>query len=212
MIILGHSIANGVGAADTTYALAPVPGAVEFRNNGSARVTYPDAAGAGSDPGVTPGWAQYLDSLGGGTLIRRAANGALLSQIETQFLPNSIEDCTALGLDRDEVDAVVVMVGENDSQAGESTPFAARVAQTCEIAEAAYPNARVILQRIVTTDAGGYPEYAAVDAAIVAAVAARSTRAASSAAGITTQDTVHYSLAGYAVAWANQIAAYTAAG
>lgn len=208
---MGHSIANGVGDDDPTYGGAAVPAGVTFRNNGSTLANYPDNAGAGSDPGVVPYWATALAAAGSGrTIIRQAANGAILSQIETQFLPGAIDDCRTLGVDRDQVDCVVIMIGENDSQAGESAPFAARIEQSVTMVEYAFPNARIVLQRIVTTNSGTYPEYATVDAAIVTCAGSKASRAASSASGVATMDTVHYTVAGYAQAGTNQIAAYGA--
>jgi hypothetical protein len=204
-VILGHSIANGVGADDTVYGGAAVPGGITLRNNGTTTATYPDNAGTGSDPGVVPYWAAHMVS---GTIIRRATNGQILSGIEVTELPGAISDCIALGVSRDNVDAVILMIGENDSQdAIESAAYAARIAQTADMVERAFPNARVIIQNQASENVS-YSEFAAIRTANAAAVALRSTRGLAAYADITFNDAVHYDLAGYATAAAAQIAAY----
>ena len=203
MLIMGHSIANGVGADDTTFGGAAVRAGITVRNNGSTIATYPDNNGAGSDPGVLPYWVNNVAS--GATVIRRATNGQILGGIETAEIPGAIADCNALGLARTDLDLVVLMIGENDAQAGEGAPFAARIDQTCQLIEQAFPNARIIMQDLRTTDDAAYPERATVTAGLVAAAALKPTRRkVASASGIGLNDAVHYSLAGYATAYANQ--------
>ncbi len=208
VIVLGHSIGNGVGANDATYGGAALPAGITLRDGGTTRATWPDSDGTGPDPGVLP----YLAaSMGSGTIIRRATNGQILGGVETTELPGAIADCTALGVNRDSVQLVVLMIGENDAQNGaESAAYAARIEQTCGLIEAAFPNARIVLQDMVTEDAS-YSEYAAIRQANAAAVAARATRALASRAGIGLSDAVHYSLAGYATAAAAQWSAWQSA-
>ena len=208
IVILGHSIANGVGATDTTYGGASVAAGVTFRDSGTTRATYPSSAGAGPDPGVVPYHAATLAALGGGTIIRRSTNGQILGGVEATELPGSIADCTALGIDRSSVKLVILMIGENDAQdSTEAGAYAARIAQTCDLVERAYPNARVVIQDMATEN-GSYSQYATIRAANSAAAALRSTRAVASYAGIGFNDAVHYSLAGYTTAAAAQWTAY----
>lgn len=206
-MLLGHSIGAGVGATDTVYGGAAVPAGITFRDGGSTLTAWPSSGGAAPDPGVLP----YLAaSMGSGTLIRRATPGQILGGIETTELPGSIADCTALGISRDAVGLVVLMIGENDAQnSTESGAYASRLPQTFALIEAAYPNARIVLQDMVSEDAA-YSEFAAIRSANAAAVALRSTRALASRVGIGLHDAVHYSLAGYATAAAAQWAGWLA--
>lgn len=206
--MLGHSIGNGVGATDTTYGGASVPAGITFRDSGTTRATWPNNSGTGPDPGVLP----YLAaSMGSGTIIRRATNGQILGGVETTELPGAIADCTALGINRDSVQLVVLMIGENDAQdSTKSGAYASRIGQTCNLIEAAFPNARIVLQDMVSEGAS-YSEYAAIRTANATAVAARATRALASRAGIGLSDAVHYSLAGYATAAAAQWSAWQSA-
>lgn len=209
MLIMGHSIANGVGADDTTYGGASIRAGITVRNNGSTITTYPDNNGSGSDPGVLPYWVNNVAA--GATVIRRSTNGQILGGIETTELPGAIADCVALGLARHDLDLVVLMIGENDSQAGEGAPFASRIDQTCQLIENAFPNARIIMQDLRTTDDTAYPERATVSAGLAAAAALKPTRRkVASASGIGLNDAVHYNLAGYATAYANQRAQWDA--
>jgi hypothetical protein len=184
-----------------------VPAGVTVRDGGTTIAAWPSSAGVGPDPGVLP----YLAaSLGAGTLIRRATNGQILAGIETTELPGAVADCAALGIARDAVGLVVVMIGENDAQnVTESGAYAARIAQTFALVEAAFPRARVVWQDMVT-EGGSYPEFAAIRAANVAGVAGRATRGLASRVGIGLHDGVHYTLSGYATAAAAQWAAWLA--
>lgn len=206
--MLGHSIGNGVGANDTTYGGAALPGGITVRDSGANLSAWPDNDGTGPDPGVLP----YLAaSMGSGTIIRRATNGQILGGVETTELPGAIADCTALGVSRDSVQLCVLMIGENDAQnSTESAAYAARIDQTCNLIENAFPNVRIVLQDMVSEDAS-YSEFAAIRTANATAVAARATRALASRAGIGLHDGVHYSLAGYAAAAAAQWAAWQSA-
>lgn len=208
MVIVGHSIANGYGAADGTYGGAAVPVGITLRDAGATAATYPNNAGAGPEPGVLPYWAAEI---GTGTIIRRATNGQILAGLESTELPGLLDDCIALGIDRSTVDLCVLMIGENDSQnSTESDAYTARLDQTCRLYEQAFPQARILIQNQVSEDAS-YAQFAAIRAANAAAAAVNpSRRAVVSHAGITLQDAVHYNLAGYATAAAAQIAAWDA--
>lgn len=205
VVVLGHSIANGVGATDPTYGGASV-GSITFRDGGTTRATWPSNAGTGPDPGVLPYLAAHLAP--GSTLIRRATNGQILAGVESTELVGAVADCVALGIDRALVTMVVLMIGENDAQdVTEATAYAARIAQTFDLVERAFPNARVVKQEMVT-EGVSYAEFGTIRAADLVAVAARSTRVLSPRTGITLHDAVHYDLAGYAVAAAAQWAAW----
>ena len=207
MVVVGHSIGAGVGATDTVYGGAALPGGIVLRDGGSTLTAWPSSGGAAPDPGVLPYLAASMQS---GTIIRRATPGQIVAGIETTELPGTLADCTALGIDRASVGLVIIMIGENDAQTGvESAAYTTRLPQTLDAIERAYPNARVVLQDMVTEDAS-YSEFAAIRAANVAAVALRSSRSLASRAGIGLHDTVHYSLAGYATAAAAQWAGWLA--
>jgi len=207
-LVLGHSIAHGVGATDTVYGGVTLPAGISVRDGGVNLSAWPDSSGTGPDPGVLP----YLAAnMGTGTIIRRATNGQILSGVETTELPNAIADCTALGIDRRDVTLCVLMIGENDAQNGaESAAYAARIGQTCALIEAAFPNVRIVVQNMRTEDAS-YSEFAVIRAANVSAVAARATRALADYTGITLNDAVHYDLAGYATAGSLQWVGWQAA-
>lgn len=208
IVLLGHSIAHGVGATDTTYGGASLPGGIAIRDAGVNLSAYPSSAGTGPDPGVLP----YLAaSLGSGTIIRRAQNGQTLAGLETDQIAAAIGDCIALGIAQTDVQLVILMIGENDSNnASEASAYAARIAQTCDLVELAWPNARIVIQDQRSEDAV-YSEYATIRSANAAAAALRATRRVASYAGIGLHDAVHYSLAGYATAAAAQWAAWVAA-
>jgi lysophospholipase L1-like esterase len=208
MVLLGHSIANGVGANDGVYGGVAIAGTLTVYDAGVAIATWPDANGVGPDPGVMPWWGA---TIGTGTIIRRAANGAILSQIETTFVHESLLDCADAGIHPNEVDLVVLMIGENDAQNGtESLAYSTRLPQTFQLVEAAYPNARVVIQNMVTED-GSYSEFASIRSTNVTTVALKAWRRLSAITDITLQDTVHYDLDGYEQAAINQLAAWTAA-
>lgn len=212
-IIMGHSIANGVAVGgDPTYGGAAVSG-VTLIDNGSVSATYPNNGGTGPDPSVLPYWAA---AMGTGKLFRRSASGAVLAQFETQFLPDVMLDLQANSVKPSEIDAVVMMIGENDAQtSGESGLYTTRIVQTMKLIEAAFPNARILLQDMRSEDAGGYSEFPAIRAANAAVVALNpSTRRLVPYTGIALSDSVHYAYtaSGYALAGELQVAAYQAAG
>jgi lysophospholipase L1-like esterase len=214
VIVAGHSIANGVSVGgDATYGGAAVPAGVTLIDNGSVAANYPNNAGTGPDPSVLPYWA---NNMGTGKLFRRSASGAILSQFETQFLPDVMLDLQANTVKPSAVDAVVMMIGENDAQTGvESAAYTTRLVQVMEILERAFPNARLLLQDMRSEDAGGYSEFPAIRAANAAAVALNPrTRRLVPYTGISLSDTVHYdyTATGYARAGALQWEAYQAAG
>lgn len=208
MVIVGHSIGNGVGADDTTYGGAAIPGTATIRDSGVTLTNYPDNAGAGPDPGVLPYWVADQPLV---KIIRQATNGAILANMETVELPEALADCVALSVARSTVDLVIFMIGENDAQNGtESTAYTTRILQTVLLYEQAFPNARIIIQDMASED-GAYSEFAAIRSANAACAALNPTRRKVAAyAGITLNDAVHYNLAGYATAAAAQIAAWDA--
>jgi lysophospholipase L1-like esterase len=206
MIVLGHSIANGVGANDGVYGGAAISGDLTVYDAGAEIANWPDNNGTGPDPGVLPWWGE---TIGTGTIIRQASNGAVLGQVESTLLPASVVDCAFMAMDRNDIDLVVLMIGENDAQnGGEATAYSTRLEQTCQLVEAAYPNARVVIQDMVTSDAGGYSEFASIRTTNATVAAAKSTRALAARTDITLNDTVHYDLAGYEQAQLNQLAAW----
>lgn len=196
IFVLGHSIANGVGADDTVNGGASLPAGVSFRDGGTNRATWPDSNGTGPDPGILPRLAALAQAAGATTLqiVRRATNGQIVAGIQTTELVGAIQDQLALGCP--DPDLVVLMIGENDAQAGESAAYTTRILVVIDLILQRWPNTRIVLQDAVTSDLAGFPEVASIQAANVAATARAQTEL-SSRAGITTQDTVHYSLAGY---------------
>lgn len=196
IFVLGHSIANGVGADDTVNGGAALPSGVSLRDSGSNLSAWPDSSGLGPDPGILPRLAALAQAAGATTLqiVRRSTNGQIIAGVQTTELVGAIRDQAALGCP--DPDLVVLMIGENDAQSGESAAYATRLPVVIDLILQRWPGTRIVLQDAVTSDLVGYPEVASIQAANVTATARAQTEL-SSRAGITTQDTVHYSLAGY---------------
>lgn len=212
LVLFGHSIGYGVAVGgDATYGGASVPAGITLIDGGSVITSYPNNAGSGPDPGVLPYWANFM---GSGAIIRRATSGAILAQIETQQLISAMSDLVTAGIAPSAVDAVVCMIGENDAQdTTESSAYAARISQVCQVIERAFPNARILWQDMRSEDAS-YSQFAAIRAANAAAVSLGATRRLVPYSGIALSDAVHYAYtaSGYALAGELQVAAYQAAG
>jgi lysophospholipase L1-like esterase len=212
ILVMGDSIANGVGQADPN-AGAALPAGLTFIDGGSVVTTWPSNAGTGPDPGYLPYLVDPILDAGATslTVIRRATNGRILADLEVVELPASTLDCAARGIDRSTVDLVVLSIGENDAQnTTESAAYTARIDQTLELIQLAYPNARIVLNDMVSEDLVGYGQFATIRSANAAAVALRATWDLLPPGGITLQDAVHYNVAGCEVAGAGQWTTYQA--
>ena len=221
-LLSGHSIAQGT-VVDGTYGAATIDS--RTTHPGSTRVRMWDATGtgataalttypAGSAPGcsIAPYLLQAMVDAGQAdpVLFRRAQNGITLQTWLNSYLPALVDDVCRAGFSASQVDLVVICIGENDAQAGESTAFAALLPVAIERVEAAFPRARVLIQEIITTDTGLYPEYAAVGAAEVATVALGQTRSLLENDGVALTDSVHPSVPGYAVLGPRAVTNYLA--
>lgn len=219
-IVSGHSIAQGT-IVDTTYGGQTIDSRTTHPS--STRVRMWDATGtgataalttypAGSAPGcgMTPYVLQAMVDAGqtDPVLFRRAQNGITLQTWANSYLPALVDDVCRAGFSAADVDLFVLEIGENDAQAGEGSPFATLLPVVVARIEAAFPNARVLIAQIITTDTGLYPEYATVNAAEVATAAASPYRRLLTNTSVTLTDSVHPNQAGYAILGARAVTTY----
>lgn len=210
IVILGHSVGQGVGDAASPWAGRGIqPGATVLTGGGTPLTTYQSNAGAGPEAGIMPYLVELVQAAGepNPVIVRRAVSGALVANVQSSQMLNAWLDLQQLGVG--DPDWVIVLIGENDAQdSTESTAYTTRLPAVVDTIEHMWPNARITLHDPPTTDAGGYPEHPVIAAVNRAACELRGTRAIASDAGIDLQDTVHPSSTGYPVLAANLWAAY----
>ena len=192
--IVGHSFADGYGG---TGASTTIPASTTVIVNGTPAAVWPSGT-----PNPNRGIAHEL-AVGllaqGYSAVRiyvRATSGAALTTIRSTNWTNVVRD---MAVDGRKPHLVVVLAGENDMQAGESTAYAALIPTFVGEIETYATGARVLLHDPPTTDLVGYPEQVAVAAAHASVVAARPTRGLITKVGVTLSDTVHPGPAGYDV-------------
>jgi lysophospholipase L1-like esterase len=209
VVILGHSIGQGVGDLASPWAGFGIQPGATVVTGGTTLTAYQANAGVGPDAGIMPYIVGLIQAAGEPRpiLVRRAVSGAIVSQVQSSQMLNAQLDLQALGCG--DPDWVIALIGENDAQdVTESAAYTTRLPAVVDTMEHMWPNARITLHDPPTTHTGGYPEHPTITAVNRATCALRGTRAMASDTGIALQDTVHPSSAGYATLAANLWAAY----
>lgn len=203
MVVLGDSIAEGVGAissGDGSDGLAyggamPVSGVTVYDEQ-VLQATYPDSgAGTGPDPGYLPHIAASFLTAGftSVTIYRRATSGIGLATMRG-LLHTEFAALHAAGV---QPAAVVLAIGTNDANnTSQSAAFDLLLPVVYREIEGIWTRARIIhVEPIAATSAKA--EADVVRASIATHVAARSTRSRIAGAGLPGADTVHPSLQTY---------------
>lgn len=205
IVIMGHSIANGVGQADAVYGGVALPSGVQVRDSGTDLSAWPNNAGAGPDPGILPRLVQEIRAEAPDAslqIIRESTNGQIVSGVQATELVDAIREQLELGWA--DPDLVILMIGENDAQnSTESAAYATAIPRVLELIRIRWPDSRIIIQDMVSENSASYGEFAVIRAANAAAVAGSQVWAVAPYTGITLNDAVHYDSAGFATSAAN---------
>lgn len=175
-----------------------LPVGLTYTNDGIDSAVWQNTVGGAPNRGMLHTFSAGLLARGAPSVraIRRGTPGIALTTMMSTNFPALVSDFAARNV---KPHALVVHIGENDMQAGESAAFATNFPVAMRDIRRAFPSALILVAMPITTDGVGYPEFASVKSTITSVVESMAGCAVIPATGVTLADTVHADGPGYDV-------------